>query len=279
MITGILWVSYARDIEFFKVSAKSYSKFATGWDFAKCVVPNVDLELFQPICEANGITIAGFEEAPGKGMLHHQIMVCRADEHLPEAEVIFHIDSDVVFATPTQPTDFLPSGRIFLPFTDFSNLLSTPVRPNEMIDFMGFSGRRMDFHRGQYNWKFCADFALGLEVPRATMMAWPVCHHREVYGRTRAIIESRFKRKFNDYVLSCRNEFPQTFCEFETLGGVAYHYFEDRYHWHNIHVLGNLVPKLVAAWSHGGLHRPHHFPGEYGGFQTPFQLYRRLGLL
>ena len=37
--SGLLWVTYKKDLEWFEFSARSYSKFASGWNFAKCIVP------------------------------------------------------------------------------------------------------------------------------------------------------------------------------------------------------------------------------------------------
>ena len=78
---------------------------------------------------------------------------------------------------------------------------------------------------------------------------------------------------------SCRNEFPQTFCEFNTLGGVAHRYFQERYHWSNLMTQGYpFAGKVVQCWSRGGFDCPHDFPREVGGYQTPKELFQRLGL-
>ena len=280
MNCGLLWNTYAGDIEWFKFSAKSYSKYARGFAAAKCVVPNPHFEIFRPVCEANGIFLSGFDEWPGKGFNHHQAMQCMGDLHLPDAEVIFHIDADTVFASECSPIDWLPGGKILLPFTDFYRFLDRPVTPNEIANFMGCSGLRLDFNRGQYFWKFAADFALGWSVERETMAWMPIAHHREVYRATREIIAARFPDQgFEGYVRNCRNEFPQSFCEFNTLGGVAHRYFQEKYHWTDVTIQGYpFAGKVVQCHSHGGFDKPHDFAREVGGLQTPRQLFQRLGL-
>lgn len=279
MKTGLLWVTYGKDLPWFEVSARSFKKYGRRFDFAKCVVPNPDVEAFKPHGDNAGISIVGFDQHPEKGMLHHEIMVCCADLHFPEADVIFHIDADTVFACDTTPERFLDGDKPILSFMDFSTLLNAPEKPDEMMCFMGYEGRKMDFFRGQYSWKFAADFALGWSVDRSTMQTWPLQHLREVYPKTRALIASRHGCSFEDYVFSCRNEFPQSFCEFETLGGVAHRHFNERYHWRNILAAGHLPVHLISSWSHGGFDRPHNYAFEYGGTQTPRQLFTRLGIL
>jgi len=277
--TALLWNTYGRDLEWFKFSARSYLKYARDFDWAKCIVPNSDLEKFREPCAQSGIQLVGFDEWPQKGFNHHQAMQCMGDLHFPDADVIFHLDADCVFASHCSPEAWLPSGQVLLPFTDFCKFLTRPVDPDEQTSFMGCTGRRIDFNRGQYLWKFAADFALGWNVERETMAWMPLAHVREVYSKTREIISKRFNQSFEDYVRGCRNEWPQSFCEFNTLGAVAYRFFEDRYHWTNLSVTGYpFAGKVVQCWSHGGFDRGHEFAGEVGGYQTPRQLFARLGL-
>lgn len=277
--SGLLWNTYAGDLNWFRHSARSYKKYARGWDFAKCIVPRSAVADFHPICEENGIFLDCFDEWPGKGFNHHQAMQCCGDLHFPDAGVIFHVDADCMFASECSPSDWLPEGKVLLNFMDFKHYLNQPVTPEEEKTFMGFTGRRMDFDRGQYLWKFAADFALGFPVERETMQEMPIVHIREVYAKTREVISARFGKSFEDYVQSCRNEWPQSFCEFNTLGGIAHKFFQDRYHWRNIHADGHaFAGKVVQCWSHGGFDRPHNFAMEVGGHQTPRELFARLGI-
>lgn len=244
------------------------------------MVPNSDLELFKRECESAGIILVGFDEWTGKGFNHHQAMQCFGDHHFPEADVVFHIDSDCVFASPCTPANWLPGGKILLPFTDYSRFLDRPLQPDELANFMGWSGKRIELNRGQYMWKFAVDYALGFSAERECMAWMPLAHCREVYIKTREIIEARFSQPFEEYLKSCRNEFPQTFAEFNTLGAVAHKFFQEKYCWWNVPVSGYpFAGKVVQCWSHGGFDRPHDFAKEVGGHQTPKQLFSRLGLV
>ncbi len=280
MKTGLLWVSYRNDFPWFEMSARSFAKFAKGWDFAKCVVPNQDFGIFRPACESAGIYLTGFDEWPGKGFNHHQAMQCYGDLHFPEAEVIFHIDSDSIFSSECSPSDWLPGGLILLPFTDYVKFLDGPVGPDEMANFMGCSGKRIDLNRGQYLWKFAVDYALGFPAERECMAWMPLAHYRGVYSKARDTISHRFSKSFESYVSTCRNEFPQTFAEFNTLGAVAHQFFQEKYCWWNISTHGYpFAGRVTQCWSHGGFDRPHEFGKEVGGYQTPRQLFQRLGLI
>lgn len=280
MKTALLWSTYGGDIEWFKFSARSYAKYASGFDHVKVLVPARDAHLFEKPCLDYGIHLGVFDEWPNKGFNHHQFMTCCADQHFPhDVEAIFHIDSDCVFASPCTPSDWLPGNKVLIAFSDFSRFLTTPVQPDEIAHFMGYSGLRSDFNRGCYFWKFAADFALGFPVERETMAWFPIVHRREVYSRTRELIEAHHHRPFEEYVKWCRNEFPQTFAEFNTLGGVAHKFYQDLYHWQDVALQGHaFVGKVVQSWSRGGFERPHEYAMEVGGYQTPIQLFQRLGL-
>ncbi len=279
MKTALLWNTYGGDAEWFKYSARSFTKFASGWDYAKCIVPSRDAALFEPTCKEHNIFLATYDEWPGKGFNHHQFLQCCGDQHFPaDAEVIFHIDADCVFGAPCTPADWIHDGKILLPFRDFAEFLKTPLERDEIQTFMGFTGKTIDFNRGCYMWKFAADLALGWSVIRETMQWMPIIHHRDVYLQTRRLVESHQRTSFELYIKSCRNSFPQTFCEFNTLGAVAHRFFENRYRWWDLKSHGYpFWGKVIQSHSHGGFHKPHDF--QFGlGVHTPLELFTKLGL-
>lgn len=257
MKTAALWVSHAKDLEWFRASAKSFSRHARGFDFAKVVVPNTDVAAFKAAADPHGIMVCGFGQHPSKGFLHHMIMKCRGDEHFPQADVVFHLDSDGVFAFPFHTRDYLPDGKALLRFRDWSLV----VRPETL------------------KWKAASEAAVGGPALRETMAGWPLCHIREVYPKVRQEVERIHRCSFDDYVFQQQNSFPQTFCEFETLGVIAHRFFQERYSWRNTQTQGHPPVQYVSSWSHGGFHLPHEYPSEVGGKQTPHQLFQRLGLL
>ncbi|NOS67371.1 MAG: hypothetical protein HOO67_03330 [Candidatus Peribacteraceae bacterium] len=232
MKTSLLWNTYARDIEWFGYSVRSFQKYARGFNEAVCFVPSRDRALFHPICEGAGIKLRCEEEWPGAGFLFHEFWQCSADQ-LCEGDVIFHIDADTCFARPVTPLDWMKDGKIVVPFKRFADY---------------------DQEFGPKMWKPTVDIAIGGDVQLSTMITPPYVHYREVYEVTRASVTDRHPEGFRDYVRSCKNDFPQTFCEFETLGATAQNLFHNDYRWHDVDKDGNPFRDYVAeGWSHGGL--------------------------
>lgn len=286
MKSALLWVTYGKDLPFFEASLASYVKFASCFDYAKVIVPHVDVDAFRRLCDPAHVHVSGIEEPPGKGMVMHMAMQMMGDLHFPpDADFIFHIDADCVFNQPATPGDWLAGGiKPIMPFRDFDRLLTRPVERDEMETFMGYTGRKIDFNRGAYLWKFAADFALGFPTHRQTMTNMPVVHHRKVYRLARELIEKRFDTDIVSHICAGRNEWPQQFCEFETLGAVAHRYFDADYHWHDIDLQGGYPQpqKVTQTWSHGGLDgtvehgRPQIIAGVH---RSPRQYFQSLGLL
>jgi hypothetical protein len=115
-------------------------------------------------------------------------------------------------------------------------------------------------------------------------MAWmPICHHRDVYAKTRELLNARFpQQKWDGYIRSGRNSHPQTFPEFNVLGAVAHKYFEDRYTWYNLE--GHPYPfygKVIQSWSHGGFDKEHSYGDQLldKSINTPRKLFTSLGLI
>lgn len=284
MKSALLWVTYKKDLPFFRASLRSFQKFASGFAYAKVIVPNPDVPAFREHCVPVGVDVAGIDEPEGKGMLMHMAMQMLGETHFPtDADFIFHIDADCVFNQPTTPRDYLPGGKPIVCFREWDRLLTRPVEENELQTFMGFTGRTIDFNRGAYFWKFAADFALGFATQRQTMTQMPIVHCRGVYPRARAIIRNRFRTDIISHILQGRNEWPQTFCEFETLGAVAHRFFDNQYHWHELDRQGTYpVRNVTQTWSHGGLDateehgRPQIIAGAH---RSPRQYFQTLGLL
>lgn len=283
MKIGLLWVSHARDLPWFEVSAKSFGKLASGWDDPLCLVPRQDEPLFLPVCKANNIRLVGADQWEDKPFNWHQSRKCMADQYLQDSDVIFHLDSDTVFALPCTPADWMPGGKLLQPFTEYKHFLSGPVPLDAMRTFMGFTGLTLDMNRNQYMWKFAVDYALGWSEEREFMPWMPMLHYRHVYHKTRQLIAERFPDQgFEGYVRGCRDTWPQSFCEFNTLGAVAYRFFHDKYQWYDL--AGRPYPflgKIIQSWGAGGLDREHDYglQVQTNGINTPRKLFQHLGLM
>lgn len=234
MKTALLWNTCAKDLPWFDYSVRSFTKFARGFDEAVCFVPHHEVPLFYPLCLAHEIRMASEPEWKDAGFMFHHFWQCSADKICPDADVIFHIDADTVFAQPVTPNNWLRDGKICIPFKRFADY---------------------DREFGPKMWKPTVDAAIGGDVKLSTMVTPPYVHYRDVYAQTRLQIQEHQSMRCADYIRSCKSTFPQTFCEFETLGAIAQGpLFHNVYHWHDVAKDGNPFRDLVAeGWSHGGL--------------------------
>ena len=195
-------VTYAKDYDFTTYTLRSIAKFASGFSGITIVVPYGDLKRFEPLAKKHDCNLRGYFESESKGFLHHQVCKCEADLWCPKGtDLIVHIDSDCVFKEPFSLNDFMgPTGK--------------PILVRERFD---------DFRHNtyRYSWRQCVEHALGIDMPWETMVRHPGVFWAGMYRAMRDHIETRHRFPFTQYVLLQRNEFPQTFAEFPTLGGFA----------------------------------------------------------
>lgn len=244
----ILIVTFKRDIEFLKYCLKSIEKYARGFAGVTLAVPESERGLYDWV---KHVKMVYFPETPGKGMLHHEIMVCRADELCPNASAILHMDADCMFWANATPSDFFIDGK--------------PVILRERYVSLRNPNRKL--------WQRCVENAVGFKPEYETMVAHPQIRMRAVYKATRDLVERYTKKPFNEYVLSCNNEFPQSFAEHMTTGAVAIAHFRDQhacvdYDWRRDadecglsqdagfqYLYRRDRDKVVETWSHAGIGR------------------------
>lgn len=210
MKAEIFLVTYAKDYDFTSYTLRSVQKFGKGFAGITIVVPYEDLGRFGPLAKKHDCNLRGYFEAKAKGFLHHQVCKCEADLWCPrDRDLIVHIDSDCVFKEPFSVNDFLgPMGK--------------PILVRERFDdFKHYAAR--------YSWRACVEHALGIDMPWETMVRHPGVFWRDMYPAMREWIEERHHMPFTQYVLLQRNEFPQSFAEFPTIGGFALGWQADRY--------------------------------------------------
>ncbi len=247
----ILCVTFRRDIEFFEYALRSYEKFATGFTGFTLAVPVQDARFFQKF--AGRVKLTTFDETKGKGMLHHEIMICRADELCPDADHVLHLDADVMFWEPVKAEDYVANGRCLMVRERYEDI--APRNPNRLI------------------WRRCVEAATGIVPEFENMVRHPNVFPRALYGHMRGIVEAHTGRAFDEFVLSCENGFPQGFCEFNTLGAVGIRDMPDKFNFIDYDhgrdgaecgVAANIAyqylyrptrEKCVEFWSHSGLAR------------------------
>ena len=202
----VLIVTFARDVGFLYYCLQALEKFAKGIPVT-VAIPRHERKQFSDL--PGKFRLHEFDEVPGKGMLSHEVAVCRADEICPNADCIIHIDADVIPWRPFMIADLAPGGK-----------------PRLLRERYDDCGRR---NPNRLFWQQAVQNALGWKPEFETMVAFPHVHLREVYGVTRRLCESHTGLKFDEFMTAGRNEFPQQVCEFNMLGSVALKYYASAY--------------------------------------------------
>lgn len=234
--------SYARDFRYLFYCLKSIVKFMTGFNKINLLIPNRDADLFiKSIPEdlkdklGNFIKVIYFDEWENKGMLHHEYQVLTADIDCPDADYILHLDSDIVITKPMDVSEFFCEGKPILFHTPY-----TTLGKDHPIILL---------------WQVAVTNALGWVPIHEFMRRRFLTYNKNLYLKTRNLIEKHTKQSVDEYIKSQRNEFPQTFAEYPTLGEVAWQFFHEEYYWVNtdegkhfkFHDSEN---KIRQMWSH-----------------------------
>lgn len=241
MTTDLFIVTYARDFQYLEWCLRSIEKFATGFRQVWIVIPTADLNLLSEVIASfgrNNFIPVLFKEWPNKGMVHHMNIIIHADAYT-NSDFICHIDSDCIFTAPVTPETFIRNGKPILQYERFESI-----------------GTR---HPGVLEWQKAAQNCLPFPIHYETMRQHGETYSRETYAEARRLIEQKTGKPVDEYIRSGRNEYPQEFCEFVTLGNVAIHCFHDRYH-----LVDNARKPnpdkgdfpIGQFWSHGPIDKP-----------------------
>lgn len=264
--------TFRRDFEYLKWCLRSIKKFATGFSGVTVVVPEDDRALLSDLISAECIdnmlisSLYG-PEWPGQGFLWHEYLIMNADVYLQgfaygELTHICHLDADCVFTEPVTPERFFRDGKPILRYQPFVEKIAR--EPNIK------------------NWQMAANNCLPFNVVDETMCGHPEVYHVGLYRVVRDLIEQKTGMPLDAYMKTCKNDFPQTFAEFPTLGAVAMRVFPEFYYLHHHgkgddHSLNEY--NVFQAWSHN----PPDVPTNlwWQGKQkviTPVEFYKQIGL-
>jgi len=241
----IFVVSCAKHFPWLEYCLRSIDKYCAGFAGVTVLVPSSD-DLLAASFHFSGKWFIG-EEWPDKGMLWHMAQIMKADHWCPDADFILHTDSDCMFVEPVTPDDYFENGK--------------PILYHQSFKTLGVK------HPDVLRWQKVVQDCVMFKVTQETMRRHPAVHHRKVYSAARHEIESKTKMQWDKYIESQRNEFPQTFCEFVTLGNVAMHYYPKEYTLLDMEKNAWPPQKLVQFWSHS----PPHIPQKPVYKGAPFE--------
>ena len=204
MRVAIFIRSYSKDACWLEYALRSIRKFTTGFEYVMVAIPSKDHAVFAPLQAKYGIRLFEYGVMKSKPMLSGEVQLCHAEEICSEAEAVCLLDS----------LDFLVRGRPVLIAQSYE-LLARDKNPGVV-------------------WQGMAERALGWKPTHETMRH-PTIFLRGTFAPFRAAVEKHTGRLFDDYVLSCREEWPQTFAELTSLGAFAARFFPEQYFLADVH--------------------------------------------
>lgn len=166
-------------------------------------------------------------------------MKCYGDVFCPNADYVLHMDPDSLFSRSTTPEDY---------FIDNKPVLL--IEPYEVLKTI---------HPARYNWKSVTEAALKFEVSHETMCRHPAVHHAKTYRGLRSYMESVHVTPFYDFVIKQKNQYPQGFGEFNTLGAYAMKFLPEEYRFIDRGNKGgenDPPPHVWQGWSYTGVSSP-----------------------
>lgn len=231
---AILVVSCAKHFHYLKYCLRSIDKFADGFRKTVLMVPRTELdELYAKTdvrSHRKALDVVPFDEWPGKGMLHHMQIEMTAPQFCPLSDAILHFDSDMVFTEPVTPDDYMEGDKPVMVHATFKWLIQQQANL-EM-------------------WRVAVEQALGVKCDREMMRRPGLIHIPCTYEKAREMIEAKHGKTMAEYIQEQRNDWPQTFAEYPTLGWVAWLHFHDRYKWVEQGVDPFPPIKIRQMWSH-----------------------------
>lgn len=236
-------VTYAKDIEWFKLSIRCIDKFCKGFSGVTVAVPNRDKHLFRPLIKSvpKGFRLYGYDEVEGKGFVQHEAVMGMADTIVPKkTKFIIHLDSDCMYHTETAPHDYFEDGKPVYLYRTYESLVDDKGVISDCAQWRGPTREQLGFDPQVY-----------------TMCRHPTVLPIGFYAKYREHIVSVHGKPFMDYFLEGKNSFPSNRMDWTAMGAFAFHKMHSEFHW--IDIGKNPAPKdrQKAFWSHSGVLPAH----------------------
>lgn len=237
MQVRIFIVTYANDARWLDWCLKSIKKFASGFCGTTVLSPNEDVKIIGPICDRYGVELKSDARAkPPLGFLDHMVQKCMADQHCPDADFIFHTDSDVMFIDPATPETFFENGKPIMLVEPYAHLRAT--------------------RNPAATWEGTTKNMLGWNPPYETMRRHGTVYPRSLYPQFRKFISDRFKKEFREHMLSLRPTFPLPWSEFNCMGSFAQRFINSAFHTIDVSRFPWPAHPLIQFWSQGPMEKP-----------------------
>lgn len=244
--TEIVIVTYRKDFPWLSYCLHCIDVMCNGFSGITVVIPHRDLEELHKtagvICNIP-IRIRTFDEIPGKGMLHHMIMLARADELVPPGtKYVLTCDADCMFRMPTTPEHYFWNDKPYCIVRSWASLTTEDPRN---------PGSKVISDCAQ--WKPATDRQLGFDTAIFGMCMNTIVFPIDFFANYRAHIERVHNRTYDEFMLDGRNEFPQSNMDFTAMVAYAHRFMPERFTWFDVEKPPYPVDRKQAFWSHGGI--------------------------
>ena len=208
-VVDVLYVTYAKDAEWFKHSIEVLVTNLSGWRRIIVVCPRQDEDLIReqlPKDYFGGpIVVQPIEDWPGKGYYWQQWVKMSADT-FSDAPYIMHIDSDVFIKESCDVSEFFVNGKPAWMWAYYTDLEGVP-------------------------WQKSTEEATQLICDREFMQAFPFCIDRKTYEKVRSAIQERHNLYTDGYAKAMATIPGPSMSEFNIMGAISYEFLRNRYFW------------------------------------------------
>nr|WP_248832548.1 hypothetical protein [Frankia sp. Mgl5] len=212
---AVLIRTYYRDLAWLSYSLAAVEKWCRGFTEVVVVSPRTGAPAVRRALPGS----VRLEICPDyrDDYLGQQVTKLHADR-FTDAELICHVDSDVIFTRSTTPVDLLVAGRPWL--------VRLPVD-------------KLGRHRP---WVASTEDFLGFRVSHDFMQQPPFTYPRWIYPEIRRLSVARHGRSLDEYVTG---QPPRGFSEFNVLGAYALAHHPDAFTWFEC---GDPAVPSLCAW-------------------------------
>ena len=272
--THIFIRSHEKDFPWLTYALHSIERFCVGFTGVTVIVPDRDQIQMRRAFSADYKTkFYTYATRADKYMLEGELKLCHAEEIIPSAtDYVLLTDSDCIFKKPATPQDYLIGGKpvlLGIPFTvmtnwnlDYARALCRAIETGNMEIWEHLQVQNyIRNYPGQMFWWAGTKAAMGIEIEFEFMVRHPAIYPTWIFPLFRQAVEKHTGQRFDDYVLSCRDRFPQTFAELTSLGAYAYYNHRDEFHF-----LDTSLPEShTVRTDSGNLALDDHLKQYWGG--------------
>lgn len=224
MTHDILIRTYYKDVDWLTYCLQSLLKHASGFRRIIIITPSGSMTAIKPLAdkyEFKYMVCDVFNEDDYVGQMGTKMFY----DTLTDADVIHHVDADMIFSQPYSPSPMINrDGKVII--------------------------GKQEYHQLQICWKPITERLVGFEVTWEYNRIFPSAYPRWLYEETRKHLEKTHGKTMKDILNEVK---AREFSECNVLGAVGEKFFADKLDFRDI-TRDELPPRPCACyWSWGGI--------------------------